>query len=132
MSLTTFPRAHLDLSEADFEATKAAVLSAKLGTQIRFNQYDAPLIVQAASYGHYTERGFESQEAFEAAVIAGEVSHTEVTLTEDGGYYDRSGWHDGDDESDIDGWIAFERWSTRGREAHGFIDPTSRKLVQSG
>lgn len=39
-------------------------------------------------------------------------------------------WHQG--ESDVDGWVYYERWENGLRLAHGYVDPTTRKIVQSG
>ena len=52
-----------------------------------------------------------------------------VTLTADGRRYDRNGWHEGPDSAD---WVYVERWGIAGREFHGYVDPVSRKLTQSG
>lgn len=54
----------------------------------------------------------------------------EVTLTGDGRRADRSGWHNGD--TDIDTWVPYEVWTAKGREAHGYIDATTRRIVQAG
>lgn len=52
-----------------------------------------------------------------------------VTLTTDGRHAITGEWHTG--ESDAQVYV--ERWSAlAGREFHGWIDATSRRLVQSG
>lgn len=55
----------------------------------------------------------------------------QIIATEDGRYYDRSGWHEGD-VGPIEDWVYFERWVDGRREAHGYIHPVTRRLVQSG
>ena len=53
-----------------------------------------------------------------------------VVLTEDGGFADFGRWHEGD--SDIDTWVRYERYTTEGRVGHGYVDATTRRLVQTG
>jgi hypothetical protein len=55
-----------------------------------------------------------------------------VTLTSDGSYAAPSSWCRCSPEPDMDGWVQYERWSERGREAHGFVCRSCRRLLQSG
>lgn len=61
-------------------------------------------------------------------VLSGEAIAVEVTATEDGRGVDLTGWHEGA----IAGEVYYERYSARGREAHGWVDARTRRLVQSG
>lgn len=63
-----------------------------------------------------------------AGIVAGAVAATECTATEDGRYVDLTGWHEGASAAEV----YYERYSSRGREAHGWVDARTRKLVQSG
>lgn len=81
-----------------------------------------PLIVNRLSYGH----------ADVEDVLSGSATPIEATLTSDGRSY-FGGWHDADIDGPFsDGGVYVERWSAAGRDFHGWIDPTSRKLVQTG
>ncbi|PZG12988.1 hypothetical protein C1I95_24580 [Micromonospora craterilacus] len=57
--------------------------------------------------------------------------HEDATLTADGRPAATGGWCTcpavGDDE-----WVRYERWSARGREAHGYVHAGCRALVQAG
>lgn len=58
----------------------------------------------------------------------------EIVLTGDAGPYFQGGWclcESGTAYTD-GGWIRFERWTGKGREAHGFIHDKCRKLLQAG
>lgn len=60
-------------------------------------------------------------------VLLGTAQPLEVTATSDGmGYLPE--WHDGDS----DDLVYVERYSPQGREFHGWVDRTSRRLVQVG
>ncbi len=78
------------------------------------------VIAVQASYGH----------ADEAAVLAGQAEPIAIVATQDGRHYDRQGWHQG--PSDIETWVYFERYEAGLRVAHGYLDPTTRKITQSG
>ena len=55
-----------------------------------------------------------------------------VLLTGDGHSGDPRKWcHCGESES-AEGWVYYERWTLSGRQAHGFLCPACRRLVQSG
>jgi hypothetical protein len=65
------------------------------------------------------------------AIIAGKLPATrDVIATQDGRYIDLTGWHEGDASEDE--WVFYERYSTRGREGHGWVHRGTRKLLQSG
>ena len=105
---------------ARFDAALAAVPSMR--TRQVHQTGDFTLTVVAVSYGIGAD---------EAAVIAGTADAVGVTLTEDGRSCQSHVWHTGDPGSAED-WVAYERWTTTGRAAHGFIHPVSRQLVQAG
>ena len=63
--------------------------------------------------------------------MVGEADH--VLLTGDGRGYNRDGWCSCPLEGDSwDEMVQFERWSKRGREAHGWLHRECRRLTQSG
>lgn len=84
--------------------------------------------------------GTWSAEASQRADAAGEVAsdewwaalgpHSEATLTGDGRGVVTTGWCT--DNPSADTWVRYERYSDRGREAHGFVCPDCRRLVQTG
>lgn len=54
----------------------------------------------------------------------------EVLLTEDGGTADTRTWHKGEPTGES---VYAERWDAEhGRYWHGYVDPTSREVVQTG
>lgn len=62
------------------------------------------------------------------SVLDGSATAVEVTATSDGRMANTREWHDGDSADSV----YVERYSALGREFHGWIDSTSRKLVQVG
>lgn len=108
-------------AHAATQATWQTLTTARCGTTVN-TCGDHDMVVCLRSYGADTP---------EADVIAGTAVPCEVVLTEDGGQYHRDGWHQGP-VGPADTWVAFERWTTEGRVAHGFVDPSSRRLVQAG
>lgn len=78
----------------------------------------AELIVNAASYGKVDVE----------AVLSGEAEAIEVTATQDGRQVIRE-WQDG---AGCGRDVYYERWTTEGRAAHGWVDAESRKIVQAG
>jgi hypothetical protein len=59
----------------------------------------------------------------------------EATLTSDGRHAETGRWHIDDrcgGPCPVDQWVRVERWSTAGREFHGFICGDCRGLVQTG
>ncbi len=55
------------------------------------------------------------------------ASASQVVLTGDGRRYEAY-WHTGPEAE----WVYMERWNADGREAHGWIDSVSRRLLQAG
>lgn len=56
-----------------------------------------------------------------------------IVLTQDGRRADTSAWHRTDVDGPATGDDVFvERYSAAGREFHGYVDPVSRKLTQTG
>lgn len=78
------------------------------------------LLVHRVSYG---------TEATEADVLARVAQPVQIIATQDGRGVVLE-WHEG--ESDIDAWVYYERWENGLRLAHGYVDPTTRKIVQTG
>lgn len=62
-------------------------------------------------------------------VLARKGDVAEIIATEDGRSFVNA-WHEG--ESDIDTWVYFERYVDGARVSHGYLDPTSRRIVQTG
>ncbi len=64
-------------------------------------------------------------------VLAGTAGRADtITLTSDGRSY-AAAPHDGP-VGPIDELVYVERWSSLGREFHGYVHPTSRRIVQWG
>ncbi len=84
------------------------------------------LIVNQVNYGQDREGLLEEIKAGTAEVVG-------LVATEDGRGYVNA-WHLGADgpQAAIDGWVYFERYDAGHRVAHGYVDPTSRKIVQTG
>jgi hypothetical protein len=61
------------------------------------------------------------------AIIAGEVAAERWTITQDGRGYIAE-WHQGESADAV----YVERWEDGGRAFHGWVDVTSRKIVQAG
>jgi hypothetical protein len=55
-----------------------------------------------------------------------------VVLTDDGVVANTAEWHRVEVDGPEAGIVYVERWSSVGREFHGWIDGESRKLVQAG
>lgn len=77
------------------------------------------LVVTRVSYG---------RDADETEVLAHTAPAVEVVLSSDGRWVESQAWHDGPEAE----WVAYERWTSEGRVAHGFIDSVSRRLLQAG
>ena len=105
--------------DAEFAATLAVVRDMRTGQSYRTG-FGGTLTVNTVSYGH----------ADLDEVLAGTADAEMVVLTEDGRTADWMVWHDGAPTSDT--WVYYERWTPEGRLAHGFVDPTTRRLVQAG
>lgn len=80
------------------------------------------LIVNQVNYGQECEGLLEEIKAKTAEPVG-------LVATQDGRGYVNA-WHEG--ESPIEDWVYFERYEAGLRVAHGYIDPTSRKIVQTG
>lgn len=80
------------------------------------------LIVNSVSYG-------QDRPGLLDEIIAKTALPVGLVATEDGRGYVNA-WHEG--PSDIDVWVYFERYENGSRVAHGYIDPVSRKIVQTG
>jgi hypothetical protein len=108
-------------------ALAAAALAAKVGTRVE--TFDGPLTKNLGTWSVETvqaaaKAGPEGSEAWYAAL----GGHEEATLTSDGRGAIVEGWcHCGGVEQ-----ARYERWSARGREAHGFVCKTCRWLTQTG
>lgn len=84
------------------------------------------LIVNQVNFG-------QDREGLLAEVQAGTAEVVGLVATEDGRGYQNE-WHltaDGH-QADIEDWVYFERYDLGHRVSHGYIDPTSRKIVQTG
>jgi hypothetical protein len=88
------------------------------GTRQTFVSEGIALTVNHVSYGKVDVE----------AVLAGEAAAIEITATADGRHYDRRGWCEGCGGADV----RVERWTGAGREFHGWICGTCRRLTQSG
>jgi hypothetical protein len=66
------------------------------------------------------------------AELAARGRHDFAALTADGRGCRSDQWCSCSPQPPADGWVRYERYSARGREAHGYLCPTCRHLVQSG
>ncbi|MEU3452247.1 hypothetical protein ABZ671_01190 [Micromonospora sp. NPDC006766] len=71
--------------------------------------------------------GPAGSDAWRAALGA----HEQATLTADGRAAETTRWCACPSVAD-DEWVRYERWSARGREAHGYVHSGCRALVQAG
>lgn len=72
-----------------------------------------------------------SQMAWAEGVTVEMIDFTPATtavLTSDGRHANTAEWHVGPEAE----WVYVERWDTTGRAFHGWVDGTSRKLLQTG
>lgn len=65
------------------------------------------------------------------ARIVGVPMHL-VMLSADGRSTRTDRWCECVPRPDMDYWVRYERWSSRGREAHGYLCPTCRSILQAG
>jgi hypothetical protein len=83
-----------------------------------------PVVINHASF----ETGTEV-----AAIINHEAAPKAFTATSDGRHVDDGGWHFGEPDGDA---VYFERYELDGwryvRVSHGWVDATSRRIVQIG
>lgn len=92
--------------------------------------------------GLVAETGGWSRERAAEADAAGEPGspewfaalgdHEHVTLTGDGGAANRSRWCECEPFPAGQDWVRYEHWTERGRERHGFVCPSCRRLTQTG
>lgn len=101
---------------------------------------DGPLIKCDGVWFAETVARPDVQAALKTAEQTGDVNlfesalgpHDTATLTFDGRLAATRNWCGCTPEPDAGAWIRYERYSARGREAHGYVCPTCRRLVQSG
>ena len=120
ITTTTDWSAEIAKMEAEFAATLAEVRNMRTGQTYRTG-FGGSLTVNTVCYGH----------ADLDEVLAGTADAEMVVLTEDGKTAEWQTWHDGPSE-DVAGWVYYERWTPEGRVAHGYVDATTRRLVQAG
>lgn len=137
--MTTTHTAPVDINTGYPAATADIILAANTGDTIEFAYPGGPwgpwtekLIVNKRSWAARPD--LETWE-FVELIDEGLLPET-VVLTADGRAADRT-WHDAITDTlvgaaDIDDWVAYEVWSAKGRETHGYLHPTSRKIVQVG
>lgn len=103
---------------------------AKLGTT--WDTGDGPLILTGGSYGKRPDLDHLDGDALADALDAS--AFETVMLTQDGRFVPEPlRWHtDHETVPSPDEWVYYERWSARGREGHGYVHPTTRRLIQSG
>ena len=65
------------------------------------------------------------------ALLAGQVEPVTAVLTQDGGSFINE-WDLGDEVPGIDDWVYYERWTPEGRVAHGYLNPITRRITQTG
>lgn len=122
--------------EAQFEgewlpahlALAKQALATKVGRTV--DTFDGPLTKHHGSWS--------AEATARADAVAGKVGakewraalgpHAEATLTGDGQAAIVRGWCDCSAVEQV----RYERWSARGREAHGFVCKTCRRLTQTG
>lgn len=78
------------------------------------------VIVQTATYAE----GTTDEEAINRT---GEIASLVATADGRGVILE---WHEG--ETDVETWVYYERWTEGRRVAHGYVDRTSRRIVQTG
>ena len=109
-------------------ALAAQILAAPLNTPVG--------ALTVATAGWSKERGehadsVASSRTDPAAWIAALGTHEDAVLTSDGKPAVRTAWCETPDQP-AEGWVRYEAWTARGCEAHGFVCPDCRKLLQTG
>lgn len=103
---------------AEYDAAWENLSAARLGDPVRTGFGGAVAV---------TRRDFGKARA--DLVMAGKVAPIQILATEDGRAASLSEWHQGDPT----GYSVYvELWEPAGRVFHGYVDPTSRRLVQTG
>lgn len=106
------------------------VLAARIGATVE--TFDGPLTKNSGTWAPGATRrasAVAAEGTEEWARIARTIPHEEATATSDGRGVVTKGWCScgGGVEQ-----VRYERWSARGREAHGFVCKTCRSLTQTG
>lgn len=108
--------------------------TARIGTVIMFRHFypgtppvEEQLIVALGRWDATTAAAFVTDKTFMSAVATA-TPFDEVLLTSDGRIAFPEYWHTGPETGEA---IAYERW-TADHRTHGFVDPGTRRLVQSG
>jgi hypothetical protein len=110
-------------------ALAETILAAKVGSKVE--TFDGPLTKNSGQWSQEASRKASAVAAEgtpEWAAAARKIPHETATLTSDGRGAMVKGWCAcGGTEQ-----VRYERWSARGREAHGFVCTTCRYLTQTG
>lgn len=104
-------------------ATLCAIVSCRT-SELRTTPVDTGSGVRLIVHGATWPKGANLNE-----VLNGTLPPVEIVATGDGRSLDPTRWHDGDPTGE---WVYAERWSPAGLLFHGWIDPTSRQLLQVG
>lgn len=112
----------LEAFEREFAQAWAAMTEAGLGGQVLTGTTQVPMTVVGRGWPKGTL----------AEQIDG-ISPSRYVLTDDGKFGSARVWHTTDDGPMADGdTVYIEAWEDGWRTFHGYIDPVSRKIVQSG
>lgn len=117
----------------------AAILAAPVGPT-PIDTPDGPLVKQEGTWTAERVARPDVQAALRNAEAAGDMaalevalgSHDTATLTGDGRWALTRQWCSCTPGPDAGTWVRYERYTARGREAHGYVCPGCRHLVQSG
>jgi hypothetical protein len=105
------------------------ILAAPIGQSIE--SVNGPLVKNHGGWSAGAgERANAAGEPGSEAWFAALGPHETATLTGDGLGAAPSAWCSHKTPSDA--WVRYERWSPQGCEAHGYVCPTCRQLIQSG
>lgn len=107
-----------------------AILAARVGSDV--TSFDGSLIKALGGWSRWPDEVSEANLADVEAWRAALGPHTHATLTADGRGARVDSWCRCVRKADGDAWVRYERWSARGREAHGFLCPACRFLTQTG
>lgn len=122
MNITTMTpdqiQAQLDKWEHEFRTAVERLDDTKCGASIATG-WGGELIVCDISYGKVTTE----------SVLDGTAKAESWQLTEDGRYAFVEVWHRGEQTGDS---VYVECWDRNGRTFHGYVDPTTRAVVQTG